>query len=80
MSVRGFGPPFMSRRASSTPKHSPAVNGRPPYMNTIGFPRFFVSSNGTESSFANALHENQLAVSDWVTSEEVDIGSHGTCI
>ena len=37
-------PVFMVESASSTPLQSPPVNGRPPYVKTIGFPRAFVSS------------------------------------
>lgn len=44
----------MLARASSTPWHKPPVNGRDPYLNTMGFPLFFVSSNSVP--FAVALH------------------------
>jgi hypothetical protein len=46
-------PDRMLARASSTPWHKPPVNGRDPYLNTMGFPLFFVSSNSVP--FAVAL-------------------------
>ena len=36
-------PAFMVDSASTAPAHMPPVKGRPPEMNTIGFPRSFVS-------------------------------------
>ena len=43
--------------ASSTPLQSPPVNGCAPYLNTMGFPLFIVSSNSFP--LAVALHTMQ---------------------